>query len=206
MCCFCLFTPRCVTCRKVPPEVTERLCSTIEDRCRVPWKGGAVRLRMDIVCPIILVPCSILLASISPAWTIIAFTGTLGLLFVCYRLWRRRTSGRRRTHVFFMFAIMSISTMCYTFLSIVVGFREVLLWEVMLLFAMLLAMTYHIIQARHDPGIILPEPSSGPTRRRLYSSSEENASLSEFEVLWVDSRPIQSKFCICFLNALLLFY
>jgi len=188
---------RCLTCRKVPPEVTERLCSTVEDRCRIPWKGGAIRLRPDIICPIILVPSSMLLASISPVWTIIAFSGMFSLLFIFYRAWRHRRLGGRRTRIFFVFGMTSISAMYYTFVTVVIGFREILLWEILVLSSMLAAMIYFLLRARRDPGIIHPDSSlSGPTRRRLYSSSEENVSLSEFEVTWVDSRPIRSTFCI----------
>lgn len=91
--------------------------------------------------------------------------------------------------------------MYYTFITVVVAFREVFLWEILLLTTMFVTMIYFIIQARRDPGIVIPESTlSGPTRRRLYSGSEENANLSEFEVMWVDSRPIQSKFCVYLLD------
>ena len=126
---------------------------------------------------------------------------TLGVLFGFYRTWRRRRRGGRRTRVFFVFGMTSISVMYYTFITVVVAFREVFLWEILLLTTMFVAMIYFIIQARRDPGIVIPESTlSGPTRRRLYSGSEENANLSEFEVMWVDSRPIQSKFCVYLLD------
>ena len=139
-----MFKRRCLTCRAVPIEVTQRLCSTIEDRFRIPWKGGAIRLRPDIVCPIVLVPCSILLASISPFWTILSFTLTLTVLFTFYRVWRRRRLGKRRTWVFFVFGITSIVSMYYTFLSVVAGYREIYLWEILLLSSLLAAMIYYL--------------------------------------------------------------
>jgi len=192
-----LFICRCVKCHKVPPEVTERLCSVVEDRCRIPWRGGAIRLRPDIVFPVILVPCSIFLACSGPIWTIVAFTGTFALLFGFYRVWRHRLVGSRRTRVFFVFGMTSIAVMYYVFIAFVMGYREIFLWEILLLSTMLAAMVYCVFQARRDPGIIHPESLSVPTRRRLYSSSEDHVDLAEFEVIWVDSRPIKSKyFCI----------
>jgi len=188
------FMFRCITCRSVPPDVTERLCSTIEDRFRIPWKGGAIRLRPDIVFPLVFVPCSILVASLGPVWTVIAFTATFVSLFAFYRAWRRHRHGRRRTPIFFVFGITSIATMCYTFVTIVLTFREIFLWEILLICALVAAMVYHLIQARRDPGYVHPDSSlSGPTRRRLYSGSEDHVNLPEFEVVWVDSRPIKSR-------------
>jgi len=193
-CCCCLFMYRLITCRKVPPEVTERLCSTIEDRCRIPWKGGAIRVKPDVIFPIILVPCCILLASIGPLWTLISFTGTFMILLVFYRICRHRQLGRQRTPIFFVFCVTSIATMYYTFLSIVVAYRELLLWEILLLSILLAAMVFYLIRARQDPGIIRPETESGLSRRRLYSVSDDHRSLPEQEVVWVDSRPIRSMF------------
>jgi len=190
----CLLVSRCLTCHKVPSYVTDRLFSTIEDRLRIPWKGGAICLPPDVVCPILLVPCAILLASLGPAWTIVAFGGTYGLLFIFYRRWRRRQLGGRRTRVFFIFGIASIATMYYTFLSVVVGYREIFLWEILLLSVMLAAMVYFLFQARRDPGTIRSELPSSPSRSRQYSQSEAHLNLSEFEVVWTDSRPIRSMF------------
>ena len=149
-------------------------------------------MRPDVIFPIILVPCSILLASIGPVWTVVSFAGTFLFLLTFYRLWRRHQLGRQRTCIFFVFGVTSISTMYYTFLSMVVTYRELLLWEVLLLSILLAAMVYYLALARRDPGIIRPESEMGPSRRRLYSACEEHSSLSELEVIWVDSRPIRS--------------
>ena len=196
---YCCLICRCITCRKVPSEVTGRLCSVIEDRCRIPWIGGAIRLRPDVIFPVLLVPCCLLLASIGPVWTFVSFSGTFALLFAFYRVWRHRQTGGRRTRVFFVLSITSISATCYIFLAFVVSYREIFLWEVLLLLVMVAAMVYFIFRARHNPGIIHSDESSTiPARSRLYSGSEEHVDLSEFEVMWVDSRPIRSNsnFCI----------
>ena len=188
------FIFRCITCRKVPPDVTEQLCSTIEHHFRIPWKSGAIRLRPDIVFPLVFVPCSILVASLGPVWTV---TATFVSLFVFYRAWRRHRHGWRRTPIFFVFSITFIATMSYTFVTIVVAHGKLFIWEMLLICALVVAMVYHLIRARRDPGIVHPDSSlSGPTRRRLYSGSEDHVNLPEFEVVWVDSRPIKSRFCI----------
>jgi len=82
--------------------------------------------------------------------------------------------------------------MYYTFLSVVAAYRELLLWEILLLSLLLAAMVYYVIRARRDPGIIYTKPESETSRRHVYSSSEDYPSLSEQEVVWVDSRPIRS--------------
>ena len=181
-------------CGKIPTEITERLCSTVEDRCRFPWRGGAVRLRLDIICPIALVPSSILLASLGPAWTVLAFAATFTALVAFYRLWRNRHRGNRRTRVFFVFGVTSIAVMCYTFFADVVEFRKIILWEILLLVSSLAAMTYYIVLARRDPGVICTESPSSPTLRHVSGWSEDQGGLSEFDVMWVDSRPMRSNF------------
>jgi len=148
----------------------------------------------DIFFPVILVPCCILLASVGPVWTFLSFSGTFMLLLIFYRIWRRHQLGQRRTRIFFIFGVTSIATMYYTFLSIVAAYRELLLWEILLLSTLLAAMVYYLRRARCDPGIVRHEPESGLSRRHLYSTSEDHHSLSEFEVVWVDSRPIRSRF------------
>lgn len=198
-CRYCVFAFRCITCRKVPPKVIERLCSTVEDRFRIPWRGGAIRVRPDVIFPIILVPCSVLLASIGPVWTVVSFAGTFLFLITFYRRWRHHRLGRQKTPIFFIFGMTSISAMYYTFLSIVIMYRELLLWEILLLSLLLAAMVYYLIRARRNPGIIHRDSKSGFPESHRYSSSEDHHSLSELEVIWVDSRPIRS-ISVFFLN------
>lgn len=188
-----MFAFRCITCRKVSPDVTDRLCAVVEDRCRIPWKGGAIRLQLDVIFPVFLVSCSILIASYGPVWTFVSFTGTFALLFAFYRVCRHHRSSGQRTRVFFVFTLTSIAAMYYMFLAFVITYRELFLWEILLLSVLLATMVYYILRARRNPGIIHLESSSAPTRRRLHSVSEEHVDLSEFEVMWVDSRPIRSK-------------
>ena len=118
-------TDRCITCREMSPEVTQRLTSTIEDRCRFPWRGGAVQIRLDLVLPVSLVPCATLIASRSPAWTAFAAAWLCASLFLFFRcsVWNRQTP--RRSPIFFVFTVTSIFQLFTTYITVVVGFREV---------------------------------------------------------------------------------
>ncbi|KAL8600294.1 hypothetical protein ACOMHN_060912 [Nucella lapillus] len=136
---------RVVTCRAVSPSTLHSLWSTLSDRCRLPWVSGrgAVRVRLDVVTPVLVVPCILLLASLGPRASVLAFLLMPTFLILFYQVWRRQ--GQGRTSFFFAWGLSSVVTCCVVFQSLVVSFREVLLWEGLLqasLTAAMLAMLY----------------------------------------------------------------
>ncbi|KAK7499807.1 hypothetical protein BaRGS_00008898 [Batillaria attramentaria] len=100
---------RCVTCQGVPVSTMDRLLNTLADRCRLPsiTGRGAVKVRLDVVTPVIVVPCSLLFASLGPLATVIAFLFMPIFVLVFYQVWRRQ--GNRRTSFFFAWGL----TVCH---------------------------------------------------------------------------------------------
>lgn len=182
---------RCVTCHQIPDETVKKLCSTVEDRCRMPWRGGAVRMRLDIVLPASLVPCSVLIATLGPIWTFLAFLGLFSCLMLFFRFWLWRPV-RRKTHGFFVFSLTSVFQLFITYITVVVGFREVLLWETLLLSTMFTISIFFLLRLRQNMGAITSPGDSRLRMHRAKTSLEDDSMLAEHEVTWIDSRSIIS--------------
>ena len=165
--------------------------STIEDRCRLPWCGGkgALRVPLDVAFPIVTIPFAMILASVGAFWTKFVLIGLPLLLLLFYRNWVRR-HNRKRTQLFFVWGLMSVIQMYFTYVTVVIGFREVLLWETMLLTTMFGAMLFALFQVKKNPGVIHPTTQVDLAEKKHELENRP----SEFEVTWVDSRPIKG-FC-----------
>ena len=145
-------TFRWLTCKDVSPESSQKLMATIEDRCRLPWLYGAIQIKMDVVLPMLAVPGGLLLASVSLFWTVVAAVIFPLLLMLFYRVWTRQLR-HRRSQLFYIWGVTSLVVTYYIFL-VVVSYREILAWEMLLessLFMLTLSALYH---ARKSPGIM----------------------------------------------------
>ncbi|XP_023347256.1 palmitoyltransferase ZDHHC23 isoform X2 [Eurytemora carolleeae] len=93
--------------------------STVESRVRIPWRGGAVRLPLDKLIPVILVPAFLWVSSIHP---VLLFILILILPLILYSSARSIVRYRPESRVF----LYTSYTVSATFLSIyqieVVGF------------------------------------------------------------------------------------
>lgn len=206
---------RCLTCQSIPDETVDRMFVTIEDRCRIPWFGGegAKQISLDVAFPVIVVPGGLLLATNGSLSTLFVFLCFPVLLFAFYRNWSRRPH-RPRTRLFLSWGLVSVVVLYYTYITVVVGFREVLLWETMLLTTLFFGMLYAFYQVKKDPGVIPAQgvapgdSSSGPdesSRGLILGDSDDVGKVSweerqlkapvimEFEVSWVDSRSIKGE-------------
>lgn len=145
---------RCLTCQGVPTSTMDRLLNTLADRCRLPsvTGRGAVKVRLDVVTPIIVVPSCLLFASLGPVATVMAFIFMPVFILVFYQVWRRQ--GHRRTSFFFAWGLTSVITCYMVFQVLVVAFREVLLWEILLQFSSTALMFYMLYKAKGNPGIL----------------------------------------------------
>jgi hypothetical protein len=70
----------------------DRLLFTLADRCRLPtFTGkGAVKVRVDIVTPVVVVPSLLLFASLGPVATVMSFVAMPVFLLLFYQV---RSSG-----------------------------------------------------------------------------------------------------------------
>ncbi|XP_061184157.1 palmitoyltransferase ZDHHC23-like [Saccostrea echinata] len=199
---------RCITCRQVPPETMERLFKTIEDRCRVPGilGQGAIKLRLDVIVPVITIPVCLFLATIGPVMTAVMLTMMPIFLLWFYRMWKRNTK-KDRTLFFYSWGLMSVVTIFVVFESCVVGFREILLWEHLLLLTAMFLMLYNFVRTKLNTPYLknLKRPRNfekmNQSDRRIVNaddtfkvpmSLEEMTAveLPESDVKWLDSRPI----------------
>ncbi|KAK2190597.1 hypothetical protein NP493_75g09010 [Ridgeia piscesae] len=143
---------RWLTCKDVSPESSQKLIATIEDRCRLPWLYGAIQIKLDVVLPMLAVPSGLLLASVSLFWTVVAAVIFPTLLLLFYRVWTRQLR-HRRSQLFYIWGVTSLVITYYIFL-LVVSYREILAWEMLLessLFMLTLCALYH---ARKSPGVM----------------------------------------------------
>ncbi|KAK7105372.1 palmitoyltransferase ZDHHC23-like [Littorina saxatilis] len=163
---------RLFKCQSVQTSTMDRLLTTLADRCRVPslTGKGAVKLRLDVVTPIIMVPSLLLFASLGPTATVIAFSVMPVFLLLFYQVWRRQ--GHRRTPFFFSWGLTSVLTCYLVFQSLVVAFREVLLWEILLQFTSTAAMLYMLYKTKGNPGRL--RSGEHPLEMRTMAGSEQS--------------------------------
>lgn len=64
---------RLLCCRRVPGQTLAGLRMTLNDRMRLPWRGGARRFDFTVVAPFILIPMTLMIAAYSLIWTCIMF-------------------------------------------------------------------------------------------------------------------------------------
>lgn len=102
------------------------LIMTIQDRLRIPWKGGAKQVAFDALLPVFIIPIMLLTASISLWWTIFAFTTVIIFLILISNFLIRTLPY---TKFFLMWAITSLAILYMIFEFVVIPFLEILLVE-----------------------------------------------------------------------------
>ncbi|XP_068211530.1 palmitoyltransferase ZDHHC23-B-like [Palaemon carinicauda] len=84
---------RLIKLNPVDERTTKKLWSTVSDRFRIPWPGGARRVPFDIFGAVLLVPCIMLLACISWAMAFISYIIIFpAVIFSIHRLFRKKAS------------------------------------------------------------------------------------------------------------------
>ncbi|KAJ8964572.1 hypothetical protein NQ314_004876 [Rhamnusium bicolor] len=69
-----------ITSRPMSQQHKSGIMTTIQDRLRIPWRGGAKQVAFDAALPIFIIPTMLLLASISLWWTIFFVYDCLDIL------------------------------------------------------------------------------------------------------------------------------
>ncbi|XP_064092251.1 palmitoyltransferase ZDHHC23-B-like isoform X2 [Macrobrachium nipponense] len=84
---------RLITLNPVDERTTKKFWRTLSDRLRIPWRGGARQVPLDIFGAVILVPCIILLACISWTMAFISYIIIFPLVtFSIHRFFRKKTT------------------------------------------------------------------------------------------------------------------
>ena len=103
--------------------------------------------------PVVIIPVGILLGTLHAAVTIFMLVFMPLSLLSAYRLWLRQ-KRKARTKLFYAWGVISFLQMYLTFQFVVVLYREILLWENLLLVTLIAGMLYAFYHAKKDPGII----------------------------------------------------
>uniref|UniRef100_A0A0B7A792 Palmitoyltransferase n=1 Tax=Arion vulgaris TaxID=1028688 RepID=A0A0B7A792_9EUPU len=162
---------RIFKCERVPDSTIDRMLNTISDRCRLPtcFGRGAVKLRPDVITPAIVVPGSLILATLHPVMTVLCFLFMPLFIVTFHALWRR-SDKNRRSLFFFSWGVTSVITSYLVFQCFVVAFREVLLWEILTVFTSVMIMFYLLYQAKRDPDLLIVSSKSRPSHKRTPSN------------------------------------
>lgn len=100
--------------------------ATLQDRIRIPWRGGAKQVSLDAILPIVIIPITLLLASISQWWTVFSFTTII--VFLSYISYHLRCSIPS-TKFFFVWTCVSLCIQYVIFEFIVIPFLQILIEE-----------------------------------------------------------------------------
>lgn len=116
--------------------------ATVQDRLRIPWRGGAKQVSFDAILPVIILPLMLLIASESLWWTVFSFTAVAVILVSLFKFFIRTIP---KTKFFFVWTVTSIIILYVIFEFIVIPLLEILLEEnivLSILFALFLLFLY----------------------------------------------------------------
>lgn len=163
---------RLVRCRRVPAQYWSRVEVTIMDRIRVPWIGGAKRVELDLISPIILLPAVLLLACHS--WTMLIITFS-ALPFALYFIHRRALRNKTRTKFFLSWTVTSLVVLLGVFQLEVVPYLEILFSEntvLMLAVGVTCLCAYKVHSCPHDLAAAAVVGGEGAKAAEAANSSE----------------------------------
>ncbi|KAB0802109.1 hypothetical protein PPYR_04295 [Photinus pyralis] len=116
----------------VSSSLRQNFLLTLEDRLRIPWPGGARKIRPGLLLALTLIPGSILIATINAYWTFTAFTSLYLLLFYL-------SKSLQKANFFVDCVIVTIITIFLIFEYYVVPFLEILIHENVIFFLLYVA-------------------------------------------------------------------
>merc|ERR1711976_233911 len=140
----------------IPEQRGGQILEVIEDRLRLPWPRGAIKVPLDKVGPWLLVPLLFKIASQSWLSQVLVHGSVLPLvIFSKYKMCLR--GYRPHTKFFASWSLATFFTLFYIYQIHVVGFislpRTVSFWENLVAMAFLAGATYSVYKARsysHD--------------------------------------------------------
>lgn len=203
------------------PVTQNKIHDDIADRCRIPGfcGQGAVKLPLDVVTPVIALPICLCIATMGPITTVFVMLVMPIFMLFFYKAWR--LNHKTRTKFFFAWGVTSCVLMFLVFQVFVIAYREVLLWENLLLTTSGFVMFYYMYKTRCSQSFIRSSKKISTTSKKKIKNkkseepeSEELAqenniakyttSLEEMtapallleEVPWIDSRPIKGNYNI----------
>ncbi|WAR31145.1 ZDH23-like protein [Mya arenaria] len=196
-CCDCealdQIADRCFKCESIPPSLIDNFLDTLGDRCRIPGitGGGALRVNLELATPLVVIPTSLILASIGPITT---FCVLLFLPCFCaffYSTWKRRTN-KLRTKFFFIWGLVSLVFMYILFELVICGYTRVSYSDNILMTVAVIGMLVALKFAKQDPGVLVEDKREKYMQDSygffgVYTNTEEQKAEDEdFEVIQME--------------------
>lgn len=119
--------------------------TTLQDRVRIPWRGGAKRISLDAVLPILVIPLLLFLAAISFWWTLFSFTTMTVFLAYISCQFMRAIPG---TKFFFVWAITSLVFLYGVFEFVVIPFLQILIEENIALSVLIMGFVFSLYMTK----------------------------------------------------------
>lgn len=201
-CCDCeafdQIADRVLKCEKVPSSLVDKFIDTVIDRCRIPGltSGGAAKVNLEIVTPIVVVPTSLILCAVGPITACLVLSLLPYFCFFFYRTWKRKTN-KTRTKFFFIWGLTSLLFMYFLFEMIICSHTNVSFVSNLLISSLVIGMSVALMFAKSDPGII----PNDKIKRYLHesfgffgmmetASSVDKEDSANFEVVEHDDVPV----------------
>lgn len=135
-----------ITGKGFPQNRRQKFMATLQDRLRIPWRGGAKVIGVDALLPIIILPLIFIIAAQSLWWTIFSFsTITVFLLYIFKVL----IQIAPKTKFFFTWTITSIVILYIIFEFVVIPLLEILLEENIALSVLIAAFLFCLYTLRN---------------------------------------------------------
>ncbi|KAJ8986000.1 hypothetical protein NQ317_013884 [Molorchus minor] len=115
-----------ISAQGISQQRKQGIMTTVQDRMRIPWRGGAKQIAFDAMLPIFIIPTMLLVASISLWWTVFSFTTVNIFLMFIYKFLIRTIP---HTKFFFVWTVTTLVASYIIFEFIVIPFLEILLEE-----------------------------------------------------------------------------
>ncbi|KAM4533346.1 palmitoyltransferase ZDHHC23-B [Odontesthes bonariensis] len=136
------------------PESLSQVADVVSDRIRVPWLwGGARKLELSIIPPLILLPALLHLAALHFLLGIVVLTALPGLVLWYYYFTHRK---KGRTLFFLSLALFSLAYMYYLFIVEVLPRGDVGLLELAAVSLGVILTLVALLLTKRDPGIVQP--------------------------------------------------
>ncbi|XP_018529365.1 palmitoyltransferase ZDHHC23-B isoform X1 [Lates calcarifer] len=138
------------------PESLSQVAAVVTDRIRVPWLwGGARKVDLSIIPPLILLPVLLHLAAFHFLLGIVVLTALPGLVLWYYYFTHRK---KGRTLFFLSLALFSLAYMYYLFVTEVLPHGDIGLVQLSVVTVGVILTLVALVHTKREPGIVLPKP------------------------------------------------
>ncbi|XP_057680281.1 palmitoyltransferase ZDHHC23-B [Corythoichthys intestinalis] len=154
------------------PESLSRVAADISDRVRVPWvKGGARKVDLTIIPPLILLPAMLHLAAFHFLLGVVVLIALPTLLLWYYYFTHRK---KARTLFFLSLALFSMGYMYYLYVAEVVPRGGVGVVPICMVTVGLLLTLLSLANTKRGPGFVKPNQESYPVLKDPAEWSQES--------------------------------